>query len=217
MNKFQQIDDLLRPDHTFIEPDDICLFYGTYTVTHQLDEHGKKIPPYKLGPINNLVYNFKKPVSKKGQKEYWYKEDAILKIARILYSEFKGIDGLTWVPVPPSKDSSHPDHDNRLELVLNEFQKLKPSIDIRKLVRQVDSRKAMHEGEEHRSPETLYAHYEMDTTLLYPTPDIVAVFDDVLCTGSSYKAVKRLLAENIKGVQVMGVFVARRIPEAEII
>ena len=217
MNKFQQIDELLRPDHHFIEPDDVCLFYGTYTVSHQLNERGEKIPPYKLGPINNLIYNFKMPVRYKGQKRYWYKEDAISTIARILYGEFKGLNGITWVPVPPSKDKTHPEYDDRLTLALKEFQRLDPSVDVRNLVRQIDSRKAMHEGEEHRSAKLLYDHYQLQQELLTPKPDIIAVFDDLLCTGSSFKAIQRLLKESIENIQVIGVFVARRVPEADII
>lgn len=217
MNKFQQIDELLRPDHHFIEPDDVCLFYGTYTVSHQLNEHGEKIPPYELGPINDLIYNFKMPVRYKGQKRYWYKDDAISKIARILYGEFKGLNGITWVPVPPSKDKTHPEYDDRVEQVLNQYKSLDPKIDVRNLVQQSTSRKAMHEGDEHRFIEALYSNYELNANLIDPTPRLIAVFDDVLCTGASFKAIKKLLLEKIAGVKVVGVFVARRVPEAEII
>jgi hypothetical protein len=46
-----------------------------------------------------------------------------------------------------------------------------------------------------------------------PTPASFGVFDDVLTTGRHFKAVQQVLHGRFPGVPLIGIFVARRVPE----
>ncbi len=46
--------------------------------------------------------------------------------------------------------------------------------------------------------------------------NMVVIFDDVLTAGSHYKAMKMVIKNHLPQVQVVGLFVARTVREAEI-
>lgn len=47
-----------------------------------------------------------------------------------------------------------------------------------------------------------------------PTPSHIAICDDVLTTGAHFKAAQDILSEAFPGIQIVGCFIARRVPEA---
>jgi predicted amidophosphoribosyltransferase len=55
----------------------------------------------------------------------------------------------------------------------------------------------------------------MDDTKVDPRPSRIAVVDDVLTTGAHFKAIKRILKETFDEVEVLGLFLARRVPNTE--
>ncbi len=55
-SKLQSIDELLRQEHSYLRPEDDCYFYGDYTVGGG----------YHHSKMNDLIFNFKKSVEKKG-------------------------------------------------------------------------------------------------------------------------------------------------------
>lgn len=81
-------------------------------------------------------------------------------------------------------------------------------LDVRECVLQPANRAPLHAGEK-RSPQKLYASYEFDQSMVAPPPSMIAIFDDVLTTGASFKAMQRLLREKFPSVPIVGVFVAR--------
>jgi predicted amidophosphoribosyltransferase len=62
---------------------------------------------------------------------------------------------------------------------------------------------------------TLYNNYTIADELVDPVPSLIAVVDDVLTTGAHFKAMKRILIETFPDVSVVGVFLARRVPNTE--
>ncbi len=43
---------------------------------------------------------------------------------------------------------------------------------------------------------------------------VIGLFDDVLKTGAHYRAASAVLRQAFPGVRVIGLFIARRVPEA---
>lgn len=68
------IDDALRTEHFYLEPGDECFCLGEY-----IPRQG-----YTAGPINDMISNFKKPVTSRGLQEYRYKEGAIVRAGQLV-------------------------------------------------------------------------------------------------------------------------------------
>jgi hypothetical protein len=72
MYNLVKIDEFLRPDHKYLEPDDECFYFMEY------------IPIKRLyNAENNLMMNFKKEMDRKGRPEWKYKGIAIRRVADI--------------------------------------------------------------------------------------------------------------------------------------
>jgi predicted amidophosphoribosyltransferase len=58
----------------------------------------------------------------------------------------------------------------------------------------------------------LAQYYEIDENLADPEPENIAVFDDILTTGTHFRAAKRVLSERFPNARIFGFFIARRVP-----
>lgn len=200
-----EVDDLARRDHSYLTAEDKCYFYGEYTAREG----------HAYSETNQLIVNFKKSVDKRGRPEWYYKEKAITEAASIFRAAFKpGVfQQITLVPIPPSKAKTHPLYDDRMLRMLQAMCAGYQS-DIRELVLQTDSMDASHTTDNRPPPDQLAAHYRIDETVSNPAPKTIALFDDVLTTGSHFKAVKQVLQTRFPGVPVVGFFIARRVPKS---
>lgn len=206
-NKLTQIDDLTRPDHHYLAPEDVCYYLGEYTARRG----------YAFSDTNNLISNFKKPVDRRGRPEWYYKEQAIRSAARMLRANINDRwleDEGTLVPVPPSKSKSDPNYDDRLIQLLTTMTSGLDA-DVRELVVQTKSTAAAHETTDRPRPDDLVAIYQIDENLADPEPTSIAVVDDVLTTGAHFKAMQRILHARFPDATIIGLFVARRVPSAE--
>ena len=70
-DRLTEIDELTRPDHSWLTADDRCYFLGEYTARQG----------YAYSPTNDLILNFKKPPDRQGRPEWRYKELAIQRAA----------------------------------------------------------------------------------------------------------------------------------------
>jgi predicted amidophosphoribosyltransferase len=205
-DRLTKIDDLTRPDHTFLDADDSCFFLGEYTAR----------AGYAASATNDLINNLKKPMSYRARPEVWkYKGRAISTCAQELRNILgrNGIEGLTFVPVPPSRAKSDPDYDDRLIQILQQMEQGFDA-DIRELVLQRETMPASHEGERVPIAE-LVANYTIVDALRAPAPrGRIVIFDDVLTTGRHYKAMQQVLNAAYPGVPSPGLFIARRLPKA---
>jgi len=201
--KLSKIDQLSQPDHTYLEDGDECFYLGEYISNR---------PKYYRG-FTGEVKNLKKKVRDRNQPHYRYKGQAIRSFGRQLRAVLGQavIESWTFVPVPPSKAKGDPEYDDRMIQLLGEIG-TGFSCDTRELVVQTASRNAMHTTEGRRlRPAELARLWSLDEGCALPEPSGIVIFDDVLTTGSSFKAMEIVLSRRFPSTSIIGLFVARRI------
>jgi predicted amidophosphoribosyltransferase len=199
-----KIDELHLPDHYRLDETDECYFIGEYTAGRG----------YSHSPTNQLIYNLKKSVERRGLAEYWHKEDSIRRAASALAASLNPefLSKATFVPVPPSRAAEDPLYDDRMTQVI---RLLGPNVDVRELVVHVESTPGAHLCAVRPGPREIYENYAIDESLVEPRASLIAVVDDVLTTGAHFKAMKRILQESYPNIGVFGLFIARRLPNTE--
>lgn len=202
--RLTKIDASLLADHYYLNEKDNCYFFGEYSARQGFDH----------SEFNQLIINLKKEVNRRDLEEYKYKGYAIEHIADYL-TIFKPIaDKVTFVPIPPSKNKEDLEYDDRLVQILELYKKNVDNGDVREMVIQTESRQASHATDDRPAPEALASTYKIDPSLIeHPREDIV-IFDDVITSGSHYRAMHSVLSKQFTGHSIKGVFVARRVPKA---
>lgn len=122
-----KIDDLTRPDHSYLTSEDIVYFIGEYNAREG----------YGFSDMNQLIFNLKKPMDRRGRTDWRYKGEAIERAARLFTGLIKPaiLPQLTIVPMPSSKRKDHPDHDDRmLQVVRLIGQGREEPVDVRELL-----------------------------------------------------------------------------------
>ena len=203
--RLTKIDDLSRPDHHYLAAGDECYFLGEYSARKG----------FAFSATNQLILNFKKKMDRQGLPEWRFKARAIQQAAGALRSALSDDvrRAVTFVPVPPSKARTDPLYDNRLVQMLQSIWPGQPT-DIRELVIQPVSTDAVHDHEARPSPAELMARYTLNPALREPSPQMIAVTDDVLTTGCHFVAVRNKLREAFPTIKIIGLFLARRVPES---
>ena len=86
-------------------------------------------------------------------------------------------------------------------------------VDVREVILQLASTGAAHDAENRPRPEVIEANYTIDEPLRNPAPQVIGLFDDVLTTGAHFRAASNLLKRTYPRVRLIGIFIARRVPE----
>lgn len=198
-----RIDDLTRPDHVRLGPGDICLYFGDYTPR----------AGYQHSAANQLVFNFKKPTNRRGLPDWRHKSGAIRKAAS-LFSEAYGawLDELTFVPAPPSKPRGHAEHDDRIIQMLKLVSgpnHIRPHIC--EAIVQPAARLAAHEGEVRPNVQELIAKYQLNEAECKYMRQTIAIVDDVLTNGTTFKAMEAILSARFPDRKIIGLFLARTV------
>jgi hypothetical protein len=203
--RLSKIDELTRPDHTFLTPDDDCYFLGEYNARKG----------FAFSEMNNLINNLQKPMDRRDRPEWRYKEAAIRTSGRMLREALneEWLTSTTLVPIPSSKTTDDPDYDNRLPRILQEVGK-GLRVDARELVLMQKSVAQSHLHADRVSIAELLESMTIAEELADPAPISLGIVDDVLTTGRHFKAVQEILQGRFPNVPIVGVFVARRVPEA---
>jgi len=206
MAMFSEIDQLTREDHYYLSENDECYFYGDYTPRES----------FEYSVTNSFILNLKKSVDRRGTPEWRYKEKAIAKASRLIREGFKDewLELATLVPVPPSKVATNPAYDDRMIQILNNIYPNK-NLDIRELVQQLIDREAMHQLEDRYTPSELISMWQINEGLAMSAPTSIGVFDDVLTSGTHFRAIKTILQNRFPGVEVVGIFLARVVRPSE--
>lgn len=202
--RLTEIDDLTREDHSYLTEDDTCYYLGEYTAREGFD----------FSKTNSLILNFKKSMDRRGLPEWRYKEQAISTAAAAFHDALDdtAFARLTFVPVPPSKAKDHEMYDDRVTRMLSKIRP-DPQLDVRELIVQTQSTGAFHETDERPSPEDLEALYEIDDSLASKPIESLAVVDDLLTTGAHFRAAKTVLSAAYPSAGIIGLFIARRVPD----
>ncbi len=203
--RLTKIDELTRPDHSYLTAADECYFLGEYTARKG----------FAFSTTNRLIFNLKKSMDRRGRSEWPYKAMAIQTVADALRAALndKARQTLTFVPVPPSKTKTDPLYDDRLAQVLRGVWPGQ-AVDVRELIVQPQSSDAVHDRDDRPKPADLEARYVVDRGFLPPPPQAIAVVDDMVTTGAHFVAVRNMLRREFPDIPVMGIFIARRVPEA---
>jgi predicted amidophosphoribosyltransferase len=192
--------------HFYLSPDDYCLYIGDYT-SHR---------NYTFGPFNQLIKNIKTPPSRRisNPPEYRYKEIAISQVAQCFRNilELRHLENdLTLVPIPPSKAITNPEYDDRMLRVCQQMVQGLTSPDVKPLIETIDDMGATHLDGHKPPPEVLKTNYRIICEEDYHPRRHILLLDDVLTTGSHFKACQSLLQERFPGVSVHGLFISRRV------
>lgn len=159
-------------------------------------------------------------MDRKGRSEWYYKEQAILKIAYWLIStaSWEKLKTATWVPIPPSKTKSDPHYDDRLWRVLLKMKENEPSLDIRELLLAKSSREAAHNpGAVRPKVNDHINNFIFDASQSSPKPRAIILFDDIITSGAHFKASQTIIQKELPEVPVIGLFIARNArPEIDI-
>jgi hypothetical protein len=198
--RLTEIDELTRPDHSYLRPEDRCVYFGEYSAR----------AGYQAGATNQLIFNFKKGMDRRGKGEWRYKERSIAESAQAFAAALTPdyAAETTLVPMPPSKAKGDPGYDDRLIRMLQQMRFARPA-DVRELVLQKGNRAAAHDGDR-PGPDELAKLYFIDEERALPLPKRIALFDDLLVTGASFVAAKRVLQARFPMIEVIGFFLARR-------
>ncbi len=207
-SKLRRIGDYEKGEHSYLTEDDICLYFGEYTPT---GESGR--PAWSLSKANSIVLNLKKSPSKKGTPEWEHKLATIRSLGRIILKNLKAVDlqSLTFVPAPPSKANDDPDYDPRM---LQVAKAIGNDVDARPILMTVSSRESASLSEKSRSVDSIKSNTCIDESQveLRPVSKTIIVIDDMITTGATFIACKRLLMERFGDVEVYGLFIVRRVP-----
>jgi hypothetical protein len=206
-NLLTKVDDLLRGDHYYLDEADDCYFLWEYTAR----------AGFAHSTTNNLILNLKKPMDRRGRSEWWYKEQAIVKCGDGLATAMRA----TWqlnnpliVPAPPSKVRSNPLHDDRILQVAHRIGTAL-SLPVAELLENKTDREPQHATAQKRNIQALTENLQYRAPSLAAQPTGILLIDDVLTTGATFTACKSVIQASLPGMPVWGVFVARRVPEAE--
>ncbi len=205
-SRLTKIDELTRGDHSFLEVEDECLFFGEYSARKG----------FAHSATNSLILNFKKPMQYRRTNSWPYKTRAINSVASA-FSQSLGsaFANLTLVPVPPSKLKTDPEYDDRMMDMLRAMRTpagLSP--DIRELVLQTQPMQAAHESARRPPPDEWEKIYAINEPLAHKIPTWIGIIDDVLVTGCHFRAVSNVLKKRFPTVRITGLFIARRVPDA---
>ena len=66
------------------------------------------------------------------------------------------------------------------------------------------------------TPDEIEGGYHINDNLTTPQPSVIAIIYDVLTTGAHLRAANAILAAQFAEVQILGLFLARRVPEADL-
>ncbi|PZU26748.1 MAG: hypothetical protein DI622_00080 [Chryseobacterium sp.] len=196
----QSIDELILRDYYYLDEEDECFFFHVY-----LANKG-----YSFNEYNQLIGNFKKKLDRRGQYDWRYKEKAIREVASILRGTLATISTpVTVIPIPPSLCRTDEMYDDRMVQALRIASSGLENIIVRDIISLRENREASHSDTRTRlSPLQLQQLLILEDNPPIHTKNIILI-DDVITTGSQFKACKGLLLQEYENIDVTGLFVAR--------
>ena len=205
-SRLTKIDELTRGDHTFLDIEDECLFFGDYSARKG----------FAHSATNGLIANFKRPVKYKGTPSWKYKVSTINAVAHAFSVNINSaFESLTLVPVPPSKLKTDPEYDDRMMDMLRAVRAPKGLVlDVRELVVQTKPMPAAHDSSNRPPPVEWEEVYAIDEALVQQVPIWIGIIDDLLVTGCRFRAMSNILRNRFPEARITGLFIARRVPEA---
>lgn len=91
---------------------------------------------------------------------------------------------------------------------------LNNNVDYRDFIIQSETTEASHNASNRLSPQEILKLYSLNESLVNNIRKNIFIFDDMLTTGSHFKAIQLLLLERFPEKKIFGIFIARRAIEA---
>ena len=212
--RLKKIDPLILDDHYRLNDNDNCYYLMEY--------YSDNVKPLKSESQQkqrvmtySLVNNLKKLPSLKYRNPivYKYKEKAIDEVIEYFKSAipkryFSAC--VTFIPIPSSKMKSNEEYDDRMPLIVKGITK-ESEADYRELIYRSESIEPSRQTSTRLSPDGHMQYLSVSKELSVPEPKMAFLFDDVIVTGSTYIACKRLLQKHFPSIKICGLFIARRI------
>jgi hypothetical protein len=205
-SRLTKIDELTRGDHSYLEVGDECLFFGDYTAKKS----------WSHSATNQLILNFKMPVSARDSNRWPHKVRALHQVAALFSDNIAtALSRITLVPIPPSKLKSDSAYDNRMMEMLNLMRTPSGAIpDIKELVLQNKAMPAAHSSDVRLPPSEWEKVYSINSKFAAAEPTWIAIIDDTIVTGCRFRAMSNVLKRQFPNARITGLFIARRVPEA---
>ena len=200
MATLQRIDDLIIKDYYYLDSDDECYFFHVYIAN--------KV--YSSNPFNQLIGNFKKSLDRKGKPDFLYKIKAISQIGSILREMIcEDNSPVTLIPIPPSKCKEDELYDDRMVKALEIATKNLENVYVKDIIELTNNRPSSHSSTHSRlNPTELHEILKINKNSIIQTVDVILV-DDVITTGSQFKACKELILQKYPNANVIGLFICR--------
>lgn len=185
--------DLELHPRAHIASDDLCAYFLE-----------KESEGYSKSDANNIIYNFKKPMDRKGKEDWKYKEKAIRQLSDML-NHIK-FPKCILVPAATSKPRNTEDWDDRLDKCVDSVNQ--SEVKVVKALDVTTTQVPAHLGGSRNLEDIKKATSLIDLTQ-YADFDTVIILDDVLTTGAHFKAWKEMiLKDNPHIKKVVGIFFA---------
>jgi hypothetical protein len=165
---------------------------------------------YQQSPANQWVINYKKGIEHRGERQWYYKEEAITQFAQLIIDTPPIDENRIMVAGPPSKCRNSPLFDSRNEEVLKIVHRA-TGIPVSFNLEAVRDIEPIHFHIGYRSPEKLRGLYTFSPFPSENVPDIVYIVDDVITSGSHYIVWRDLIHQVHPRVEVRGIYLARTV------
>jgi len=175
-----------------IASDDLCIYFLE-----------KESEGYSASDANNIIYNFKKPLSRQEHSDWYYKERAIKQISSMINTI--RFPECFIVPAPTSKPRNSKEWDSRIDQVVDSIAQQQVSI-AKNLDVTIPLLPAHNGGS--RDIQTI-KNFTSCTVLPQNGINTVILVDDVLTTGAHFRAWKEIILERNPHIKhVFGLFFA---------
>lgn len=196
--QWRKLDRRLEWDASALSTNDICYYYYDHT------EGG-----YSQSRANQLVFNLKKPLTRRGKSDWHYKIEAIEAFAENLASLMVRVQksplSISLIAMPTSKNRQSDDYDDRIVQVVKQAsdQTGIPWLDCFETLADTQP---VHLGGT-RSATAIRNNLALnDSDERLANYDACVLVDDVLTSGSHFIACKELLKSTYPHLQVVGAF-----------
>lgn len=184
----------------YLNPDDNCFYHEEYFIGR-----------YDCSSGNQLVSNFKIPLSCKGSYRWTYKVDAIKRFANLLKSTNFPKD-CYFIPAPTSKRRDSVYFDSRLDDVIKLYKNLQQDANISfNFDANYDEDPCHTVSGKSRNPSELSSNINFTPFPGDVVPAKIIIIDDMITTGGHYTAFKNKILLQYPNAIIAGFFLAKRI------
>jgi hypothetical protein len=197
-----QIDELVFDQHPYLEPSDLCFYLKEYTA----------YAGFSHSYANDLIFNFKKSMDKRGTLEWKWKAWAIGQITQLLvesHPEVTDLSHIIFVPIPPSKVKTDDLYDDRIVQVTAAFCTARNG-DFREILSIKENIEPSHEAIQRPKPSEIEANLILDMDMCVVQKEFIILVDDMITTGAHFKACQNKLKAVFQNAMIKGMFITRR-------